>query len=165
VGAAVRWVGENIDRRGGDPARVFLMGHSAGAVHVATYLAQSRFHGPRGVGLAGAILACGLYDLTAHPPGEPEKAYFGEDTSKYAERSSLAGLLQARIPLMTVCAELDPPIFQEEARTLNAALAKAGHPPRAVALAKHGHMSETYAVNTADTSLSGELLSFIKGGM
>src|SRR5690606_11801781 len=91
VGAAVRWVGENIAAHGGDPARVFLMGHSAGAVHVASYVAHRTFHGPKGIGLAGAILVSGIYDISANP-GPQDKVYFGEDISKYPEFSSLAGL-------------------------------------------------------------------------
>jgi triacylglycerol lipase len=155
LGAAVRWVNENISVHGGNPARIFLMGHSAGAVHVASYVAHRQFHGPKGIGLAGAILVSGLYDLTTMPPGPPEKAYFGEDTSKYAERSSLAGLVAAPVPLMAAYAELDPPFFHQQAKQLNEALCKAGRCPRFVTLAKHSHMSEVYAINTADTSLSG----------
>jgi triacylglycerol lipase len=35
--------------------------------------------------------------------------------------------------------------------------------PRLVALARHSHMSEVYAINTDDTALSGPLLAFVKG--
>jgi acetyl esterase/lipase len=164
LGAAVRWVGENIASYGGDPAKVFLMGHSAGAVHVGGYVAHSQFHGPKGVGLAGAILLSGLYDLTSMEPGKPEKSYFGEDPSKYAERSSLAGLLTAPIPLMAVFAELDPSFFQQQGAQLNAALCKAGRCPRLVELTKHSHMSEVYAFNTKDTVLSDAVLAFVTGG-
>lgn len=162
VGAAVRWVNEIIAAHGGDAKRVFLMGHSAGAVHVASYVAHRQFHGPNGIGLAGAILLSGIYDLTAKPPSKPELAYFGKDASKYAERSSLAGLIEAPIPLMAVYAELDPPPFRQQAKQLNEALCKAGRCPRLVTLAKHSHMSEVYAINTKDTALSGQILAFVK---
>jgi hypothetical protein len=33
--------------------------------------------------------------------------------------------------------------------------------PRFLMLAKHSHMSETYAINTKDTSFSGEILGFV----
>ena len=36
IAAVVALVASKIGERGGDPARVYLMGHSAGAVHVAT---------------------------------------------------------------------------------------------------------------------------------
>jgi triacylglycerol lipase len=161
VAAAVRWVGENIAGYGGDPTRVFLMGHSAGAVHVASYVAHPEFHGPKGIGLAGAILVSGLYDLTVRPPGPNEKIYFGEDTSKHAARSSLKGLVQSKLPLLVVAGEIDPPMFREDARLLNDARCKAGRCPRYLMLAKHSHMSETYAINTKDTSFSGEILAFV----
>lgn len=163
LGAAVRWVVENIAQHGGDPSKVFLMGHSAGAVHVGGYVAHSQFHGPKGIGLAGAILVSGLYELTSMEPGKPEKSYFGEDPSKYAERSSLAGLVKASIPLLAVYAELDPPFFHQQAKQLNEALCKAGRCPRFVTLAKHSHMSEVYAFNTKDTELSDQVLAFVKG--
>ncbi len=87
----MQWVADNIAARGGDPARVYLMGHSAGAVHVASYVSHPEFHRVKGGGLAGAILVSGIYDLTAGTAGDPERAYFGADPSRYAERSSLQG--------------------------------------------------------------------------
>jgi len=162
MGAAVRWVRANIAAHGGDPAHVFLMGHSAGAVHVASYVAHTAFHGPDGIGLVGAILVSGLFDLTARPPGPPEKAYFGEDTGTYAERSSLPGLLKARIPLMVVYAELDPPAFEQESEKLNAALCKEGHCPQLAKLPGHSHISEVYSINTKDVGLTNQILAFTK---
>ena len=47
------------------------MGHSAGAVHVASYVSHPEFHKVKDGGLAGAILVSGIYDLTATPPGDP----------------------------------------------------------------------------------------------
>jgi triacylglycerol lipase len=164
VGAAVRWVSENIAGHGGDPAHVFLMGHSAGAVHVASYVAHARFHGPKGPGVAGAILVSGIYDLTSMSPGASGRAYFGEDASQYAERSSLAGLAASPIPLMVVYAELDPDVFQRQTKQLDETLCKAGRCPRLAALPKHTHMSEVYAFNTKDRALSGPVLEFVKTG-
>ncbi len=42
VAMALQWTMENASRLGGDAKRIFLIGHSAGAVHVATYVAHPR---------------------------------------------------------------------------------------------------------------------------
>jgi len=164
VAAAVRWVRGNIGAHGGDPERIVLMGHSSGAVHAASYVSHPEFHGPKGAGLAGAIFLSGLYDLTWMQLGPAERSYFGEDASKYPERSSIAGLTEASTPLMVVHAEFDPVLLIEQAKRLQDRLCKAGRCPRIVALEKHNHMSEVYAINTKDTALTDEILAFVKGG-
>jgi triacylglycerol lipase len=165
VGLAVQWVSQNIAAQGGDSARVFLMGHSAGAVHVAGYVSHPQFHKVKDGGLKGAIMVSGIYELSAETAGEPEKAYFGTDPSHYAERSSLQGLAATKIPLMIATAELDPPIFNTQFDLLKAAACKAANGcPRALMLPQHSHMSEVYAINTADTRLTDQILDFIKTG-
>src|SRR5579863_2541040 len=111
VAAAVQWVNEKIGERGGDPARIYLMGHSAGAIHVASYVSHPEFSKVKNGGLKGAIMVSGIYDLTRRSPNEPERSYFGNDPSRYASESSLPGLLKTEIPLMAVSSELDPPVF------------------------------------------------------
>lgn len=160
---AVKWVIDNIASHGGDPSRIFLSGHSAGAVHVADYIAFSQFHpGPGGPGIKGAVLISGLFDIARFPAGAGNKAYYGEDASKYAEYSSQPGLLKTTVPLLVAFAELDPPEFVVESKALNEALCKAGKCPRQVELAKHSHMSETLSINTGDTLLVGPIAEFVK---
>lgn len=62
IAGALRWLRQNIAARGGDPGRIYLMGHSAGAAHVAQYIGHPRFHVAPGGGLAGAIMVSGLFD-------------------------------------------------------------------------------------------------------
>jgi triacylglycerol lipase len=164
IAAAVRWAGANIATHGGDPARVFLMGHSAGAVHVASYVAHPKFHGPRGIGLSGAILVSGLYDFSKFPPGPPEKAYFGKDEAKRTEASTLALLPETRVRLMVVYGELDPANFIDQAKLLGSALCKANRCSSLLHLPKHTHMSEVYAINTPDRVLSDRIVTFVTGG-
>jgi acetyl esterase/lipase len=165
TGAVVRWVAANIAARGGDPSRIFLAGHSAGAVHVANYVAHPQFHGPGGVGLAGTILISGLYDLTMTEASNAERIYFGTDASVYKDRSSLAGLLASKVPLMITIAELDPPNFELQFNNLkDKACGSARGCPRAFVLPEHSHISETYSINTKDTRLADELLAFVKAG-
>jgi len=165
LAAAVKWVSDKIGERGGNAARIYLVGHSAGAVHVASYVSHPEFHQMKGGGLAGAIMLSGIYDLTAAPLAETQRAYFGTDPARYADQSSLKGLVTTEIPLMLAAAELDPAGF-----VLQFDLAKQASCKRAsgcahtLLLLQHSHMSEVYSINTADTRLTDEILDFVKTG-
>lgn len=165
LAAVVAWVAGKIGERGGDPARVYLMGHSAGAVHVANYVSHPEFYKVKNGGLAGAIMLSGIYDLTASPLGGPEMEYFGSDPARYAERSSLPGLVATKIPLMIAATELDPPRFVEQFELLKQATCKrpAGC-AHTTMVPQHSHMSEVYAINSGDDSLTDEILAFVKTG-
>jgi acetyl esterase/lipase len=162
VGAAVHWARTHIVEHGGDPARLYLMGHSAGATHVTTYVAQPAFHRADGPGLAGLIASSGIYDVGAYPRNPNQDSYFGEDESRYAERSALPGLVRTPLPLLLLHAELDPPPFGRQVEALREALTRAGRPPRIVRLAGHNHLSGIYSIGTGDTAMSGAILEFVK---
>jgi triacylglycerol lipase len=154
------WLRSHAAQYGGDPMKIFLWGHSAGAAHVGDYLARAA-NTDSDPGIAGAILTSGFYDL-----GDKVsiwKDYYGDDVAQYAVRSSLPGLLKTSTPLLVTYAELDPDSFQAETRGLIDARAREGKPVRTVRLAGHSHISETYAVGTGDESLSGPVLDFIQG--
>lgn len=87
LGLAVQWVHRHIASHGGDASRVFLVGHSSGGALVASYVADSRFHGPAGVGLAGAVfLSTNIFDTTTAEASAPLTAYYGDDVNRHAER-------------------------------------------------------------------------------
>jgi acetyl esterase/lipase len=159
--AAVAWLRAHIAEYGGDPKQIFLWGHSAGAAHAADYIA-SLANANRKPVIAGAILTSGFYLL---PQKEVSiwKSYYGEDISKYPERSSLAGLVKSTTPLLLNDAELDPPTFAGESQRVAEGRAQAGRPVSYFQLKGHSHISETYAVGTSDESLSGPVLQFIRG--
>ena len=123
LAAVVHWIASKIGERGGDPARIYLMGHSAGAVHVANYVSHPEFHKVKGGGLAGAIMVSGIYDLTASPLGDRRDRLF-----RLRSRRAMPSAPRCRdcsttkIPLMITAAELDPPRFVEQFE-----LAEAGH--------------------------------------
>lgn len=70
VAAAVHWAWRNVGRYGGDPDRLFLGGHSAGA-HLASLAALDRRWlgewGLPGDVVKGVLPISGLYDLTCDP--------------------------------------------------------------------------------------------------
>jgi acetyl esterase/lipase len=158
--ALVTWLKAHIADYGGDPRQIFLWGHSSGGAHVADYLAHSALthQDPQ---VSGAILmSAAVYDL-GHEVSV-WKAYYGEDASKYAAESSLHGLVMSRTPLMVTDAELDPENFQQQADELAQALHAAGRSFVRLHVAGHSHLSEAYAIGTADDSVSGPVLKFIR---
>jgi acetyl esterase/lipase len=165
VAAAVQFVSKEITERGGDPSRIYLMGHSAGAIHVASYVSHPEFYKVKNGGVKGAIMVSTLYDLTANPLTEPERAYFGDDASRYASQSALPGLLKANIPLMAVSSELDLPGFVKQLDLFKeAACKRPSGCARTLILPQHSHMSEVYSINTVDTRLTDAILDFVKTG-
>jgi triacylglycerol lipase len=163
IALAVKWVAGNIGSRGGDGSRIYLMGHSAGATHVASYVSHPEFYRVKDGGIKAAIMLSGLYDLTASGLSSPEEAYFGDDSARYAERSSIKGLVATKIPLMIVAAEFDAPVFLRQFGLVKAAACEAPNGCiRSVVLPRHNHMSEVYSINTTDARLTDQILDFVK---
>lgn len=164
IGKALGWVYKNIAARGGDPKQVFLMGQSAGAVHVASYVADEKLHPIASPSLKGALMLSGLFSVTPNliAAEPPVKVYFGEDASKFAERSALVGILKTRTPLWVAYSELDPPAFELQADILNQALCTVGRCPTFVRFAGHSHMSEIYSINSDDATIDNAMLAFVK---
>ncbi len=163
VAAALQWIRKNIAEQGGDPRRIFLMGQSAGAAHVAQFLAHARFEGADRSALAGAILVSGLYDTNTMDKNPLFKAYFGEDASVYAERSALPGLAESSVPLLVTLAEFDPFDFKRQyVELLRTYLEKKRNLPRLAWLPGHGHLSGILAVNTDHDFLGDRVLEFIE---
>ncbi len=162
IGAALRWVAAHIVEHGGDPARIILAGHSAGAAHVASYAAHPELQPPGQPPLRGLVLLSGRYDLTLGAVEPTTQAYYGADRSTHAARSAVAGLVALRLPIFLAWAELDPPSFAEQATHLAAALCRAGRCPQRLALPQHSHMSEVYAIGTTDTALTQPMGAFLR---
>jgi arylformamidase len=162
VGRAVEWVAKHCAEFGGDRERIFLMGQSAGAVHAATYVAFSRFHGERGRALAGAVFLSGIYDLPSSDRNEFQAAYFGGDDRLYGERSALPGLLQTDLPLLATVAELDPDGFQRQAALYVERMCHVhGRYPRMLYLSGHNHLSPVLQVGLPIDTLGPEIEAFV----
>jgi acetyl esterase/lipase len=155
VGLAVDWLRVNVASHGGDPERIFLLGTSAGAVHISAFLKAREDHGKL---VRGAALLSGLYGFT--PLDERDMLYYGPQDC-YDLRMPMGGVMATGLPLLLACAEFDPPRFQAEwASLLQARLGRHGHLPRAHYASGHNHYSMAMHLGTADRRLSDELLSF-----
>lgn len=154
VVAAVAWLRKHAATYGGDPARIVLVGTSAGAVHVAGALRLDP-----ALPIAGAVLLSGLYGFT--PLDARDEQYYGSPED-YGTRMPMAAVVDTALPLLLAGAEYDPPRFQAElVGLLQARLAAHGRMPRAYIASGHNHFSLAYHLGTADTRLADEILSFI----
>ncbi len=169
VRGMVKWAQGNAAKFGGDGRRIYLIGHSAGSTHVASYIFDKSLQPAEGPGVAGAVLISGRYRLE-YDPNDPNgrnmQAYFGEDASTYAARSPITHIRDgARVPVFTVVTEYDNPGLDVVGAELFAALcARDGACPRFRRLEKHNHLSEVFAFNTADEQLGREILEFMRRG-
>jgi triacylglycerol lipase len=159
VAAAVAWARDNIGSYGGDPSRIVVAGHSAGCVHVASYLAGQgggTFDGVRGAGLLS-----GFYQIPdGDERGELEVIYFGDKPS--AEVSALPGLLDTEIPLIFAVAERDPQFSHTQVAGLSAAwFAKKGTVPPVIWSEGHNHISQIGSVGVDDLALGAQLARFV----
>jgi arylformamidase len=158
---AVSWLHENISAHGGDPQQIFLVGQSAGASHVAAFIAQGRFH-PASGRIAGAVLISGVFDLSSQPPNPYTAAYFGGDASAVSEAASITGLVSTSTPLLFTVSEFDPRDFQDQA----AQLAMAWHQqkkrfPPMTFLGGQNHISPAQSIGTTEDQLARCIADFV----
>lgn len=158
----IAWLQQNIAHHGGDPSRIFLMGQSAGAVHVASYVAHRRFHPETGPGLAGALLISSIYDVATAYANAFHKAYFGDDATAYSAFSSTEGLIESDVPLLATVSEFDIVDFQKQAAAFVAAYAaRKERYPRMVWLAGHNHLSPALEIGSPGSALEPVIKDFI----
>lgn len=168
VGKAADWLHENAARYGGDPSRIFIMGQSAGATHVATWTFVREVHGAAGPRVAGAILLSGVY-APQHPEFSPEPAapnsvaYYGEDSAKYAAMSPLSHVKPGHPPVFVAVAEYDPYPLAWPSAALVAALVKCDKKMPWFAFNRnHNHVSPAMQINSEIDGLGSELLAFVE---
>ena len=161
LASAIAWTRANIARYGGDSDRIILWGHSAGANHVADYVAHPEVQGSEASAVKGAVLLSPFY--AAAPTGTPPNAYYGSDLALQSTAASVAGLKRSRIPLFVGSAEFDPEPFKLYATTARAELCREpGRCPAYVYVRDANHFTEGMAVGTSDEQLTGPLLEWIR---
>ncbi len=180
VAGAIAWVRANIARYGGDPNRVVIWGQSAGSNALSVYLSHPNMYPAGNVGVKGAVLMSGGYNLLPlEPKAANAPAGSGDrgaaagaaapapqappvDRAVQLQRSSLPGLKALAIPLLVTAAELDPERTVELSHMLNDQLCAAGHCPKYQLNKGQSHMSQVMGINSADTSVSGPVFTWIK---
>jgi acetyl esterase len=165
VAQAVQWVRDNIQASGGDPARIFLVGHSAGGAHAAAYVCDPVTKSARGHGVAGLVLISARLRADARPDNPNAhgvRAYYGADEALYEERSVVTHAENMDVPLLLAVAEYENPGLDTYALEMYNRLKAAGDHPRFMRLEAHNHTSMVAHFDTDEDTLGREILEFIE---
>jgi len=165
VAAVVRWTRDHADDIGIDPARIFLMGHSAGGAHVASYAYDRRLHGADRPGLAGLIVISGRVradNRPENPNARKVEAYYGADASIYDDVSPVSHVGAQSVPTFVGWGEYENALIDVYCAELTYRLgAGKRRTPPVVWLKGHNHTSMIGHINTAEDVLGSAMRSFI----
>jgi acetyl esterase/lipase len=146
--AAVRWAHDHAAEFGGDPTRLFLMGHSSGA-HVAALLALDRSYleaaGVPAASMRGAALLSGPYDFV---PGVEDRKVFGIDRDEsVAARTQPIRFARADAPpLLLIHGLKDDTVHPRNTARLAAAVRAAGGEVTEITYSRRGHADVALAL-------------------
>lgn len=140
--AAVAWTHTHAREHGGDPARLFLAGHSAGA-HIAALLATDpRYLAAEGLdreAIAGVVGLAGPYDFL--PTRDRDLiAIFGSDPETQAESQPVNFVDADAPPFLLVHGDADRLVILRNSRRMAARLEEAGVPVALEVLPGVGHI-------------------------
>lgn len=165
VARAIDWIKENVWEYGGNPGRIILAGHSAGASHAAAYVCDPGARPAEGHGVAGLVLISGRLRADAradNPNAHGVRAYYGADESLYEQRSAVTYAERVDVPLFVAIAEHENPYLDAYAAEFLYRVGMARkRVPRFVQLRDHNHTSIVAHFDTGEDDLGRELLAFI----
>ena len=166
--AMLKWVEENIPG-----SEIYVMGNSAGGVHVATYLYDPQFRELAAKTIKRAV----LLGMPAHQlasDGSPimspvNIAYYG-DAEGVLQHSPVAlvknhGIIKSTPPVLGLTSELDPPEIISAFKQFAEGFAGAGGQIKTGTLAGHNHLSPVIGLNSSDPALgvwANQIVDWIK---
>jgi len=163
VDLALGWLHAQVAKYGGDPARIVVMGHSAGAAHVAGCLARHGCAPGSRSPAAAAILVSGIYALDVYPDGYEYQVYYGTDRRRDAERSTVAPLALLDIPSLFTISQFDPvPFHRNLAAVFTARVKESGRCPEVLFQRGHNHVSVMMQIGSELDTAGNELAEFIR---
>lgn len=163
IRACVAWIYRRAPRYGGDPERISLSGHSAGAHLAATALC----HDWDGEGLPmdlikAVVLISGIYDLVSVPRlSVNEEIQLTEDAAQRNSIMSVEPRVHCRV-LVAAGAE-EPQLWLQQSSDYAQRLTRAGLVTRYLELADEHHFSITDRLAQADHRLTEAMLKLIVG--
>jgi acetyl esterase/lipase len=182
VAKSVRWVHDHIGEYGGDPKRLLVMGHSAGAQLAALICIDDRYLKAEGLSLAmikGCVPVDGdTYDVPAiietaetrcRVHGMPMPAFghrikFGNDPAKHRDYSAVTHVAKGKgIPPFLILHVADHPDVSAQAQRLESVLKGAGIPAKRVAARETNHNQLNENLGLPDDPPTKALFEFADG--
>ena len=160
IASIIQWIKTHHEAHNLDSNNIFLMGHSAGAAHVATYSFNEEIQVNSGDdGLNGAILLSGVYKNSSE---ESKKNYYG-----YSQNNMPIENIDGRkIPMFIIDAEYDKLNTQLESIILIKELCRIHDKcPHHKQIPLHNHYSMMYHFNTLDNSIAEDILVFMRNNI
>lgn len=156
IAQSLEWIHNNADTYNIDKNKIFLMGHSAGAAHVASYSFDESLQMQDGNdGVLGSILMSGVY---ANVSNNSKTVYYGTDHNNIPI-NHIAGRI---MPLFIIDAEFDKLTMQMEAiNLLQKICMRDSVCPHHKQITGHNHYSMMYHFNTLDDSIASDILYFM----
>ena len=169
VAQAIEWVANNAHEFGGSAQRIFLMGHSSGGAHAASYAFDRDFHSINGSGIKGLIIVSGRVRADVdprNPNANKVRSYYGNDEQLLEARSPVSKAQDVQIPTFIAFAEFENPLIDVHCLELASKIASAtGKSPRLLYMRGHNHTSIIAHINTCDDSLGSEIRAFVQDNL
>ena len=165
LGRVLAWAQDNVAQWGGLSSCIQVLGQSAGASHVASWIFDEQVRASHAVILRGAALMSGVYRLVPTLP-PPLQSYWGADPSIYPSRAPITHVKSGHPPLLLTVTEFDPGWLARDTFDLALALTVAnGQSPRFAWLAGHNHVSTGISLGSPQDDLGQILLSFLRSNL
>ena len=165
VRCAVQWCVENVAQYGANATRIFLVGHSAGGTHVGTYLTDPVMGQAPATNVIGAVLISGRLRADAQPDNPNAagvRSYFGDNESRYEERSPISHAHRTSLPFLVAVAEFENPYLDVYGFEFASRCAVArGRAVDFVRLLGHNHTSMMAHFNSGEELLGRRILHFM----